>query len=597
MKYYKLLQLEREPFSNSPDPNYFFQSRQHLACLQKVELAVRLKRGLNVIVGHMGTGKTTLCRELIRRLALEEEFDTYLILDPAFSDSREFLDALYELFYHAKAPQDSSVLDLKEAVKQILFTKGVDQQHTVVLIIDEGQKITSPCVEILRELLNYETNEFKLLQIVIFAQNEFEEVLERHPNFTDRINVLHHLEPMGYTDTCRMIRHRLKLASTTPRPLDMFTRPALWAIYRASRGYPRRIIHLCHQSVLTMIIQNRSKAGWRLIQSCSRRMAPSLHTAPKPLRPGTAVVVTAALLLVLLAPFYWFHLTKNDDSKRIFKIPSQLPQQSITNVTRPPHSPAPPLPRINPVPDPKQPDLGAPVNQEAIAAQTDIRSHQDQQPAAELSLAGDSNGLVDSLAPTNESTDAKRPYIESKNMEKCASPKLQPPDSIGRLTVHSGDTLSGMIITVYGTFRNEYLQSVLNANPHIQDPDNIQLGDAIQLPAMEFELKPTTTACHWVIMGTSDDLEQAIYLSASLSDRNGIPTRPLAVWSPINGLGFEIVLQGYFTSRQAAERYIERLPTSLREKVTAISGWSEGTRLYSDPYAGGIRKPSTTNEA
>ena len=386
MKYYKLLQLEREPFSNSPDPNYFFQSRQHLACLQKIELAVRLKRGLNVIVGHMGTGKTTLCRELIRRLALEEEFDTHLILDPAFNDSRELLEALYELFYHANPPQDGTVLELKEAVKQILFTKGVDQQRTVVLIIDEGQKITSVCVEILRELLNYETNEFKLLQIVIFAQNEFDEVLAQHPNFTDRINVLHHLEPMGYADTCRMIRHRLKLASTTPRPLDMFSRPALWAIYRASRGYPRRIIHLCHQSVLTLIIQNRSRAGWRLIQSCRRRMAPSLHTGRKPLRPGTAAVLTAALLLVLLAPFYWFYISGDDASNRIFKIPSQLPQSTMTSAMAPPHSPAPPVPGNDPVAPANLPQPPIAVHQGAIAAQTDTPV----QPSVPLSLPGDS---------------------------------------------------------------------------------------------------------------------------------------------------------------------------------------------------------------
>ncbi|MBW2200522.1 MAG: transposase, partial [Deltaproteobacteria bacterium] len=67
MDYFKILNLNREPFSNSPDPEYFFQSRQHLGCLQKVELALRLRRGLNVVIGDIGTGKTTLCRQLIRR--------------------------------------------------------------------------------------------------------------------------------------------------------------------------------------------------------------------------------------------------------------------------------------------------------------------------------------------------------------------------------------------------------------------------------------------------------------------------------------------------------------------------------------------------
>ena len=87
MDYYKLLQLEREPFSNSPDPEFFFQSRQHRGCLQKLELALRLKRGLNIVMGDIGSGKTTLCREIIRKFAAEPEFETHLILDPAFTST------------------------------------------------------------------------------------------------------------------------------------------------------------------------------------------------------------------------------------------------------------------------------------------------------------------------------------------------------------------------------------------------------------------------------------------------------------------------------------------------------------------------------
>ena len=85
MDYFKILNLNREPFSNYPDREYFFQSRQHLGCLQKVELALRLRRGLNVVIGDIGTGKTTLCRQLIRRFVNDDAIETHLILDPACS--------------------------------------------------------------------------------------------------------------------------------------------------------------------------------------------------------------------------------------------------------------------------------------------------------------------------------------------------------------------------------------------------------------------------------------------------------------------------------------------------------------------------------
>jgi len=320
MEYYKLLQLKREPFSNSPDPEYFFLSSRHQECLQKLELALRLKRGLNVVMGDVGTGKTTLCRELIRKFAAEPDIETHLILDPSFSSAEEFLRLLHTLFHAKEAAPGLPLMALKEQIQNALLAKGVDQQRTVILIIDEGQKISLACVEILRELLNFETNQFKLLQIVIFAQLEFKEILHSQANFADRINLLHHLAPMDFKDTRRMIHHRLKLSSTTASPRPLFTLPALWAIYRSTQGYPRKIIHLCHQSMLTMLIQNRTRAGWALIRSCRQRLIDHQRRWPWRLLVA-AVLVTATVLLAVFMPQY---LPRQADSIPVptFRIPS-----------------------------------------------------------------------------------------------------------------------------------------------------------------------------------------------------------------------------------------------------------------------------------
>ncbi len=176
MDYFKILNLKREPFGNSPAPEFFFLSTEHVACLQQLELAVRLRRGLNVVMGDVGTGKTTLCRQLILRFSESEddcnEFETHLILDPNFSTPGEFLSAVALTFRVPGMEAAESEWQLKELIKKYLFQKGVDENKTVVLIIDEGQKIPDFCREILREFLNYETNENKLLQIIIFAQND-----------------------------------------------------------------------------------------------------------------------------------------------------------------------------------------------------------------------------------------------------------------------------------------------------------------------------------------------------------------------------------------------------------------------------------------
>src|SRR5512147_26552 len=297
MDYFSILNLNREPFSNSPDPDYFYHSRQHLDCLQKLELSLHLRRGLNVIIGEVGTGKTTLCRQLIRRFAQRKEMETHLILDPLFKDSGDFLATVVKLLSGRKVPEGTTDWQAKEFIKHSLFRKGVDQKKITVLIIDEGQKIPAFCLELLREFLNYETNEYKLLQIVIFAQKEFEAIIRQHPNFGDRINLYHLLRPLGLQDTRLMIKFRLEKSSTTPKKLDLFTLPALLAVYRASGGYPRKIINLCHQCILAMIIQNKSKVGYRLVRRSATRVFEPIGLNR---RRWPAVVFAATLAGVLL---------------------------------------------------------------------------------------------------------------------------------------------------------------------------------------------------------------------------------------------------------------------------------------------------------
>ena len=286
MDYFRVLNLSKEPFSNSPDPDFFFQSEQHLECMQKIELSIRLRKGLTVIIGDVGTGKTTLCRQIIRRFSEDERIETHLILDPGFSTNTEFLRVIARTFWKLNAKEGISDWRLKELIKKYLFRQGMDNKKIVVLIIDEGQKIPGFCLESLREFLNYETNEYKLLQIVIFAQNEFEETLKENRNLADRVNMYHHLGPLNFRETRSLIKFRIERASDVNPAPPFFTFPALWAIYRASQGYPRKIINLCHKIILTLIIKNRNRAGWMMVRSCEKWNSPDgsarrWHTAWK----------------------------------------------------------------------------------------------------------------------------------------------------------------------------------------------------------------------------------------------------------------------------------------------------------------------------
>lgn len=302
MEYYRLLNLIREPFPNTPNPDLFFPSRQHRACLQQLEMAVRLRRGLNIVIGDVGSGKTLLSRILIRSLSGDGHLETHLMLDPDFPDQTGFLSALARLF-RIDIPDGDRLKSrrIKERIKAYLFQRGVREKVTLTLVIDEGQKLSRANIEILRELLNYETNDYKLLQIVIFAQKEFDSTIENVPNIRDRINLCLYLGPLGFREMRAMIRFRLDRAAhhSTGWRLD-FSWPALWSIYRATGGYPRGVVHLCHQCVLLMIVQNRSSVSRMMVNACIRRSAVRLPRASGFTRPvlagGMVVLLTVSIL-------------------------------------------------------------------------------------------------------------------------------------------------------------------------------------------------------------------------------------------------------------------------------------------------------------
>lgn len=277
MEYFRILNLKKEPFSNSPDPEFFYPARRHMECLQLLEMAIRLKRGLNVVLGEVGTGKTTLCRKLFQQISAAEGPDSielHLILAPSFPSPQEFLSIIARDFGLAVPDDKKSEWQLKELIKNYIFSKGVDEGKIVALLIDEGQLLSDACLEILREFLNYETNKTKLLQIVIFAQKEFRKKLKEKANFANRINLYQVLRPLNFLETRQMVLYRISQTSENSTAQRLFTYPGLLALYWETGGFPRALNMLCHQVVLALIIQNRTKAGWMLVHASAGKLTP-----------------------------------------------------------------------------------------------------------------------------------------------------------------------------------------------------------------------------------------------------------------------------------------------------------------------------------
>lgn len=256
MSYYEAFGLTKEPFSTSPDPAFFFLSRQHRAALCRLRIAITLRRGLCVVLGDVGTGKTTLSRKLAQILTDDHNVLFHLVLNPYFKTQKQFLQHLARLFHLPEPSRKSSGMDLMESIERFLFRKGVEEDKTVVLLVDESQLLPDYVFEILRILLNYETNEYKILQLVLVGQLELLPRISKMHNFWDRIALKCVLRPMDKEELAQTIDFRLTQAGY--RDINsLFTDEAIEQIYSNSQGYPRRFTALCHNALESLVMFDR----------------------------------------------------------------------------------------------------------------------------------------------------------------------------------------------------------------------------------------------------------------------------------------------------------------------------------------------------
>jgi len=554
MSYYKLLELNSEPFSNSPEPDLFYQASQYVQCLQRLEISIRLRRGLNVVLGDVGTGKTTLSRMLIRKFRGEGNIETYLFLDPDFSSALEFLVAVARMFGVYTSEAASSEWQLKENIKDYLFRQGIHKDRVVVLIIDEGQKLPPFCIELLREFLNYETNTSKLLQIVLFAQREFKKILDEHANFADRVNFYTVMKPLNFNQTCAMIRFRIDKVSEAGKNPILFTSPALWAIYRATGGYPRKIMMLGHQILLKMIVQDQKRADWSLVRSCIQAAAPGrpvVKTWRLALVPACIAFAALVLGLTFEKPSTW--LTQKMQQSGI----AALQNENAANLQDSVISPAPSssMPAAN----------GNPAGQVIRAASLENSNQESREnqagPSARLSVNMPSVPIPPpSVAP-----------LRDKEM----------PESLGQLTMKKRSSCRQILQQLYGSSADVYVESLSKANLKIKDIKKVKAGDAVRFPALPASSRPDQHAAYWVQLAEMETLEDA-YEYIHHYTVHVARTRILPFWSREGGLRFSVLLEEGFNHEKSARKAVKNLPQKIATSAKIVSEWGEGTVFFAD---------------
>ena len=522
MEYYDILNFKKEPFSNSPEPEFFFEAPEHMGCLQKLELAIRLRRGLNVVIGDVGTGKTTLCRKLIRQFSItpkdSQEIETHLILDPSFNNSNEFLQTVSMLLGIKEVEGQESEWQLKEKIKNYLFNKGVNEEKIIVLIIDEGQKIPENCLEILREFLNYETNNFKLLQIIIFAQKEFRKILDKRINLADRINNVYYLKPLNFKQMRAMVRYRISVSRDFEKAPALFSFWALLAIYFATSGYPRKIISLCHQVILMMIIRGIKKADFFLVISCLKDVY-IYHSFFRRLK----WVALSVIFIAIVISAGTFVLQNN--SINIYKQFSDLKIISEIKQTRPA--------QVTPASSMNTSSLPAPVI----------------------------------IQPDNEN-----------NLEN----KL--PVYMGKLHLKQGRTLWGLMQDIYGNSNSEIIKiigKVISANPELNNPNKITAGKLLNIPLIPADINPIKEGEFIIELSKGKDMKSVYRFFQEHSGKQKMPKLIFfPYWNKKEGMTFAIIMDKCFNNTQEAKEAISKLSDPIAAKTKIISQWDTNTVFF-----------------
>jgi len=245
--------LSSKPFLLSPDPNFYFGSKQHSRARAYLEYGISCNEGFVIVTGEIGAGKTTILRTLIEGMHGSNVIIGQLVTTQL--DAEDTLRMVGAAFgFNVKGIPKSELLIALEAFLLSKVSKG---QHCL-LIVDEAQNLTMRAVEELRMLSNFQFGNKALLQSFLIGQPEFREILRRPEmeQFRQRVAATCHIGPLNGEETRGYIQHRLKCAGSTGLP--SFDDPAYVAIHEASGGIPRRINSICDRLLLLGFLNGRT---------------------------------------------------------------------------------------------------------------------------------------------------------------------------------------------------------------------------------------------------------------------------------------------------------------------------------------------------
>lgn len=250
MDYLGYFGLSQEPFSNSPESRFYFNSDQHSEASIRLRRAVDSRKGLAMLIGEVGTGKTTLARKMLETLP-EEEYESALMVVIHSGVTADWLLQKIALQIGVEAPEQDKIGLVTQLYRRLIEIKETGR-HAVVMV-DEAQMLgTRTLMEEFRGLLNLEHDEQRLVSFIFYGLPEIEEMLRLDPALAQRVDLRCRLKTLNQRSTELYVEHRLKLAGAK-RPL--LTPEALRSIHTYSGGTPRVINTLADNALFEAFLQ------------------------------------------------------------------------------------------------------------------------------------------------------------------------------------------------------------------------------------------------------------------------------------------------------------------------------------------------------
>jgi general secretion pathway protein A len=272
--YEAFFHLKEKPFSISPDPRFFYLTAQHSEALTNCVYMITNRIGPVYVHGDVGTGKTTIARRLYQQLSDDPQYLIAMIISPNLKSANAFLRLIMQEFKVKTEPKYERSLQNFGTFLQQMATEG----KVPVLFVDEAQLLKPDMLELIRFLLNFETNTQKLLQIVLFGQNELAYHLESKRELKSRM-YRSALASLTRDDMEKMIDFRFKVAGGEKHP---FTSDAIDAIFWFSLGLPREVCKLCDMALLRCYANRLPEVTVEIVRDTAAQLAMSEDTPVEP---------------------------------------------------------------------------------------------------------------------------------------------------------------------------------------------------------------------------------------------------------------------------------------------------------------------------